>query len=82
MYRNGLQLDKGFDDEGSARSCGRRLGVESHGDAATAGEARVAAPLPESNRSVPTDTMMDNSLRSQYYLHTDKPVKNPYVTRI
>jgi hypothetical protein len=38
MYRDGLQLDKGFYDEGSVRSCGRRLGVEPHGDAATAVE--------------------------------------------
>jgi hypothetical protein len=38
MYRNGLQLDKGFDDEGSAGTRGRRLGVEFHGDVATAVE--------------------------------------------
>jgi hypothetical protein len=38
MYRNGLQLDKGFYDEGSARPRDRRLGVESHGDVATAVE--------------------------------------------
>jgi len=38
MYRIGLQPDKGFDDEGSARPRDRRLGVESHGDVATAVE--------------------------------------------
>jgi hypothetical protein len=38
MYRRGLQPDKGFDDERSARPRDRRLGVESHGDVATAVE--------------------------------------------
>jgi hypothetical protein len=38
MYRNDLQLDKGFDGEGSARPRDRRLGVECYGDVATAVE--------------------------------------------
>jgi hypothetical protein len=38
MYRNGLQLDKGFNGKGSAGARVRRLGVEFHGDVATAVE--------------------------------------------
>lgn len=79
MYRIGLQLDKGFDGEGSARPRGRRLDVASWKRRHGCGEARVAAPDTQ-----PTTEKKQCRHRFLYYLNADpilsyKPIRNKYL---